>query len=80
MKLYPFFAWTWHNYALTWSYLFFVGHFSGKFLSSKTQPNFKRGYQPGMGMLLVPEMLAVCRLVSYTAAFIAESEGRNFGR
>ena len=38
-----------------------------------TGPILQRGYQPGMGMLLVPEMLAVWLALSlYTAAFIAE--------
>ena len=33
----------------------------------------RRGYQPGLGMLVVPEMLAVWLALSlYTAAFIAE--------
>jgi len=38
-----------------------------------TGPMLRRGYQPGLGMLVVPEMLAVWFALSlYTAAFIAE--------
>ena len=38
-----------------------------------TGPMLQRGYQPGLGMLVVPEMLAVWLALSlYTAAFIAE--------
>ena len=38
-----------------------------------TGPMLQRGYQPGLGMLIVPEMLAVWLALSlYTAAFIAE--------
>ena len=38
-----------------------------------TGPKLRQGYQPGAGMLLVPEMLAVWFSLSlYTAAFIAE--------
>lgn len=36
-------------------------------------PVFRRGYQAGMGMMIVPEMIAVWAALSlYTAAFIAE--------
>ena len=39
----------------------------------ETGPMLQRGYQPGLGMLVVPEMLAVWLALSlYTAAFIAE--------
>ena len=39
----------------------------------ETGPMLQRGYQPGLGMLIVPEMLAVWLALSlYTAAFIAE--------
>jgi general L-amino acid transport system permease protein len=39
----------------------------------ETGPMLQRGYQPGLGMILVPEMLAVWLALSlYTAAFIAE--------
>ena len=38
-----------------------------------TGPKLRQGYQSGVGMLLVPEMLAVWLSLSlYTAAFIAE--------
>ena len=38
-----------------------------------TGPMLRRGYQTGLGMLVVPEMLAVWFALSlYTAAFIAE--------
>ena len=39
----------------------------------ETGPMLQRGYQPDLGMLIVPEMLAVWLALSlYTAAFIAE--------
>ena len=39
----------------------------------ETGSMLRRGYQPGLGMLVVPEMLAVWLALSlYTAAFIAE--------
>ena len=39
----------------------------------ETGPMLQRGYQPNLGMLIVPEMLAVWLALSlYTAAFIAE--------
>ena len=39
----------------------------------ETGPMLRRGYQSGIGMLVVPEMLAVWLALSlYTAAFIAE--------
>ena len=39
----------------------------------ETGSMLRRGYQPGLGMLIVPEMLAVWLALSlYTAAFIAE--------
>ena len=39
----------------------------------ETGPILQRGYQPGLGMLVVPELLAVWFALSlYTAAFIAE--------
>ena len=39
----------------------------------ETGSMLRRGYQPGLGMLVVPEMLAVwLALLLYTAAFIAE--------